>query len=40
MWLKAWRTFVALVQLPFIYPKLYNQVIQSFKDGANAAHWR
>jgi len=41
MWLKkVWRTLVALIQLPFTYPRAYNQVMQAFKDGANNAEWR
>ena len=36
----AWRSFIALVELPFVYSRLYDQAMQAFEDGAMAGHRR
>ena len=32
---KTWRTIVALVQLPFIYPSIYCGIIQAARNAGN-----
>ena len=37
---KLWRTIVALVQLPFTYPRAYDQYMRMVEEAKKSVTWR